>query len=449
MFWRHLCLARAWSAAGLLTGSMLASAALAEPDEPAPSAGAVTETVKVLDARKAGDLSVEVRGNGPDRVRFTLHNTSSKRLNVVIPPGLVASSATGQPGGARGGGFQSMGLGVPTEHIGSFGQFRATNPEPAFQSVPASSAEPLDGTVTVPAGKTVELTVPSVCLNYGWPTPNLRNKFELMEVESYTEDPRARKALRTLATLGTSHGVAQAAMWHICNDLSYGEMVEKASKTVNPHEVALAARFVEALDASGDSEMVDLAYLRESRLFVQVRGDGSLAQEAKRLGESLDGLRILGLPVRFVEGAEPPEAASPAMVMRVTLSASKAGETRGQIAVSRSVVGEGWVPFGRTTFAEPSAVSVLDGESLARALDHAMASAFVKVKVARRGDTNTTLRVENHLPFTLANVVLKSGNSSGAAPVAFEGLGIGPARAGMTAIQAANGVVDRVELNGL
>ncbi|MHC5538784.1 hypothetical protein ACYOEI_11230, partial [Singulisphaera rosea] len=81
--------------------------------------------------------------------------------------------------------------------------------------------------------------------------------------------------------------------------------------------------------------------------------------------------------------------------------------------------------------------------------DHAIASAFVKVKVARRGETNTTLRVENHLPFTLANVVLKSGNSAGAAPVAFEGLGIGPARSGMTAIQAANGVVDRVELNGL
>src|SRR5947209_2080925 len=112
MLWRHLCLARAWSAAGLLTCSMVAAPAAAEPAEPIPSADAVTETVGVLEARRAGDLAVEVRGQGQDRVRIALRNTSSKRLNVVLPPGLVASNAAGQGrGGAGGGGFQSMGLG--------------------------------------------------------------------------------------------------------------------------------------------------------------------------------------------------------------------------------------------------------------------------------------------------------------------------------------------------
>src|SRR4051794_2714104 len=135
MLWRHLCLARAWSAAGLLTCSMLAAPAMlrAEPQEPAPTAAPATETVRVLDARHAGDVALEVRGQGQDKVRISLRNTSAKRLNVVLPPGLVASSATGQ----RGAGFQSMGLGTPNNRPGSFGQFRGLNGgESGFQSIP-------------------------------------------------------------------------------------------------------------------------------------------------------------------------------------------------------------------------------------------------------------------------------------------------------------------------
>ena len=106
MLWRHLCLVRAWSAAGLLTCSIFGASALAEPDDPAPAAEPVTQTVKVLAAKQAGDLAVELRGQGQDRVRMVLQNTSAKRLNVVLPAGLVAASAVG-PGrvpehGARG-----------------------------------------------------------------------------------------------------------------------------------------------------------------------------------------------------------------------------------------------------------------------------------------------------------------------------------------------------------
>src|SRR5205814_1701553 len=100
-------------------------------------------------------------------------------------------------------------------------------------------------------------------------------------------------------------------------------------------------------------------------------------------------------------------------------------------------------------FSEGSTVTVLDGPGLARALDHALASAFVTVKVVQRGASSTSLRVENRLPFTLANVRIKASGSSGAPAVAFPGLGIGPARSAKTSIQASGGTIDRVELNGL
>src|SRR5271168_961881 len=108
MLWRHLCLVRAGLAAGLLSGFVSVGARHAAAQETAgriePSSAPVavaTETVDLLAASKAGDLDVAARGQGPDRVRLSIRNRSTRRLNVVVPPGMVAASTVGQ--GGRGG----------------------------------------------------------------------------------------------------------------------------------------------------------------------------------------------------------------------------------------------------------------------------------------------------------------------------------------------------------
>jgi hypothetical protein len=452
MLWRHLCLVRAITAAGLLTFSTLGAAAAGEPEEPIPGADAQAETVKVLEAEKAGTLAVEVRGQGQDRVRVTLKNNSAKRLNVVLPPGLVASSATGQgaAGGAGGGGgFQSMGLGAVTNRSGGFGQFASNNSQTGFRSIAPSdpSAKPA---VTVPAGQKVDLDIPAVCLNFGLPTPTTRDKFRLMDVEDYSRNPRVQKALRALATFGTSHGTAQAAMWSVCNDLPFEVMLAQGGKTVNRFEVALAARFLEALDRSADS--VDLAYLTEARLFVTVEGEGLLAKDAKRLAAAIDGLRIFGLPVRMTHTGEVPQTQAPALHLGVTLTANPAGETRGKVVVqTTNGVGEAndWSVLGQVSFKEAQAISEFDGRSMASLLDHLVGSAFVTAKVAKKSANSTTLKIENRLPFTVSSVSIKAGNSTGSPLVTLSGLGVGPGRSGLAVIPAASGSVDQVELNGL
>ncbi|MBV8231812.1 MAG: hypothetical protein JO329_17655 [Planctomycetaceae bacterium] len=447
MLWRPLCLARAWSAAGLLTCSMLVTSAPAEPSEPAPPADAVTEIVQVLKAGAAGDLNLDVRGQGRDRVRVAIRNTSVKRLNVVLPPGLVAASAIGQ---ARpGGGFQSMGLGSISNPPGAFGEFQDRPRGTGFQSVAPDDVGV--NTVIVPAGQTVEMSVPAVCLNFGLPTPTSRDRFELVDVDDYTRDPRARKALRTLATTGTSHGVAQAAAWRVFNHVPFELMLARASNVVNVHEVALASRLVLALDTSPEGDRIDPADLTESRVFVRIQGDCPLADEAKRLAGELGGLHLLGLPVRVVGDDETPNALAPALYLKVILTGSQKGETRGRllVLVSFASPAEDWSPLGKTTFIEGSSVSVLDGPGLARALDRALAFAFVGVTTARHGPRSTTLRVENRLPFSLARVMIKPSGSSGSVAVPFKGVGIGPARAGRVSIEAPGGTVDRVTLTGL
>ena len=442
MLWRHRCLVRALSAAGLLIGSTWGVAAFAEPEEPAPGPEVTSSTVDILEAQREGQVAVRVRGQGSDQIRVAIHNTSPGRLNIVIPPGLVGTIAAGQRRG------QSIGISPPTNRVGAFGQFRASAGEAGFRSL-AVAGDLAPGAVAVPAGKTIDLTLPGVCLNFGLRTPTAADEFELMDVEQYTNDPRIRKALRSLSTLGTTQPVAQAAMWRVCNGVPFEVMAAKHSKAMNVHEIALASRFVEALDASGSSDLVDPAYLTEARLFVQIQGEGPLAAEAKRLGDGLDGLRLMGLPVRVVDGDEVPKASSPAMLLRVTLTGTTAGETRGRVVAMHSATAGKWQALGKTAFVEGSSAAVIDAPALAKALDHAVASQFVSARPIRRTKGSTVLKVENRLPFTLANVMVKAGESSGAPTVTIEGLGVGPARSATAPIQAATGVIERVELNGL
>ena len=141
MLWRHLCLVRAGLAAGLVSGLIFARARRPRPPRPSrrprstaePSSrplSVATETVSLLEASKAGDLDVAARGQGQERVQMTLRNRSTRRLNVIVPPGLVAASTVGQPGGGGGGGggLQSMGLGSAANREGAFGEFQGNQP---------------------------------------------------------------------------------------------------------------------------------------------------------------------------------------------------------------------------------------------------------------------------------------------------------------------------------
>ena len=198
-----------------------------------------------------------------------------------------------------------------------------------------------------------------------------------------------------------------------------------------------------------DSELVDPAYLNEGRLYVRIVGDGLAAGQVERLATEVNGLRLLGLPVRVLTADNGADVAGPAMLVNVALSAGKTSETKAKLELNKSSLSGRWMAFGKTAFVENVPTTELDGKGLVRAIDRAISSTFVTVKTAGRSASATSLKLENKLPFTLANIEIKTGNSSGSPIVPFSGLGIGPARTGIIAIQAPGGKVEHVELNGL
>jgi hypothetical protein len=418
-----------------------------EPSDPIPGRDAQGETVKILDGQKSGDLTIDARGRGQAQVHLSIKNNAKRRLNVILPPGLVAASSVGQGPGGGGGGLQNMGLGAIGNQAGAFGQFKNGGNAVGFRSVaPSGQVEALP----VAAGEVVEVDLPAVCLNFGLASPGNRDKLTLMDVDDYTRDVRIRTALRTLASLGTSQGTAQAVMWNVCNNVSFSAMVEKGEKVTNRHEIALASRFVEALNSAGTGSPIDASFLGEARLFVTVIGDGKVEKDARRLATDLEGLRIMGLTARVTASADLPKAAAPALHLVISLGESKAGETAAKVSVRGMLSNDGqWTNLGVTSIKDSSSVNVITGADLALALDRAIAKTFVSVKPAKKTIGSTSFKVENRLPFTISSVTLKTGNSPGAPSLTVSGVGIGPARTGIANVPAATASVERVELNGL
>lgn len=433
-------LARAALAAGALLASIATAVHAGEPAEPLPGESSRTESVSVLNAARDGLLDLTARGAGETHVKLTMKNTSGRRLNVVIPAGLVAAASVGQ-------GFQSMGLGTPTQHTGSFGAFQGSAPS-GFQAVPVAASREPSG-VAVPAGETIELSLPSVCLNYGVPTPTPRDRFRLVEVEEYTQDVRARKALHSLATLGTSQKVAQAVAWNVFNGMSFAQIHGARPAGFNAHELALAGRFIDALDSSSGSSLVEPDSFRQNRVFVQITGAGAMEKDAVRLAKELDGQTLLGLPIRVVSEQPGTDVGPSALFLNVTLTNAANGQVRGRVQARGHSIQPGWFPLGNAAIADDTPAAQLDAASLAAIIDRAVSTSFVNVRATKRSAGSTSLRLENRLPFTIANVVLRTGRGEDAGRIAAEGLGIGPARTGITNVPAASAVVERIELNGL
>jgi len=70
--------------------------------------------VNLLEGLRAGDLFVEAEGTGDGRMTLSVTNRTRKPLQVVLPPGLIATGMSGQFGGmgGMGGGMGGMGGGM-------------------------------------------------------------------------------------------------------------------------------------------------------------------------------------------------------------------------------------------------------------------------------------------------------------------------------------------------
>jgi hypothetical protein len=110
------------------------------------------------------------------------------------------------------------------------------------------------GAFSIPPEKTRVLRVATVCLEYGKPEPSPRYPYKLVEVQSFSSDPKVAIMLEALGRGEVSQKVAQAAAWHLSSGLAWerlaAEKIDHAGgvpdePTFTPAELIAAHRLVE------------------------------------------------------------------------------------------------------------------------------------------------------------------------------------------------------------
>ncbi len=219
-----------WRSLALAAALLMLTAVMAAADGPARP-GKLGEynpndaTAEMFAAIEKGDIAVQLIFKDTTQCRVRIENKTDKPLNVKLPDAFAGTPVLAQRGGGGGGGGgnrnsggsnnksgqQSMGGGMGGGGMmgGGMGMFN------------------------VPPEKVGQFDVTTVCLEHGKREPRASIPYEIKPIESVTTKPGVRELCQMLSTGQIDQRAAQAAAWHLNNDMSWQELAAKRMKHAN------------------------------------------------------------------------------------------------------------------------------------------------------------------------------------------------------------------------
>lgn len=220
MRWFPRCLAMPLAAISL--GLAMSPAALAAEKNPIVKPRpfvAGDETVELFEGLKTGQLEAQLIPKDSTQARVLVTNKTKKPLNVKLPEAFGGVPVLAQLGG--GGGLQGYGPGGGTigQGIGGGGLGGAGGG--------LGGAGGGMGVFNIPAEKVGEFKGECVCLEHGKAEPRPNMKYQLKRIEEVSSNPAVHELCKMLGTGQMSQVAAQAAAWHLNNNMTWQQLAEK------------------------------------------------------------------------------------------------------------------------------------------------------------------------------------------------------------------------------
>jgi len=219
------------------------------------------ETVEMFKAMEGGDVEVKIIPKDATEATVMFTNKSKKPLAVSLPEAFVAVPVAPQFGGGGfgcggggfgGGGGGGQGFGGGFGGMGGMGGFGGGGMG-GFGG----------GFMNVEPDSTRKVKVKGVCLEHGKEDPAPRIKYAIKPIESFTDKGEVHEVCKMLARGEISQNIAQAAAWHLMDDLSWNELAAKnrfeskltnrTEKWFSPQELVIAGRAVHAAKERAES----------------------------------------------------------------------------------------------------------------------------------------------------------------------------------------------------
>jgi hypothetical protein len=198
------------------------------------------ETVELFAGMADGKLEAKVVAKDATECRLMVTNKSNQPLNISLPEALAAAPVLAQfnfPGNRNQGQMPFN----QNQNQMPFGQNQGNNPGQAGQlpqilglAMPPSSRQnaPIGAMFNVAPEKVLSVKLSAVCLEHGKPEPKPQVAYEIKPLEEVTKNPGVRELCGMLARGEVSREAAQAAAWHLNNDMSWDALKKERIKIV-------------------------------------------------------------------------------------------------------------------------------------------------------------------------------------------------------------------------
>lgn len=193
------------------------------------------ESVEMFSGMSSGDVEVIIKAKDAADSTLIVKNTTDKPLAIEMPATFSAvpvlrqfggggfGGGGGGLGGGRGGGGGGIGGGQQQGIGGGIGGGRGGG---GFGGGGGGRGGGGGGGVfNIPAGKSGKLKIKTVCLEHGKPEPRASMEYKVQPLATLESDPRVEETLRMLANDEIAQPVAQAAAWHVTDNLSWQQML--------------------------------------------------------------------------------------------------------------------------------------------------------------------------------------------------------------------------------
>ena len=220
------CFAVAGVTAGDAVPATLTTATADDSDSP--------QSVDWFAAEASGDMNVQIILRDSTRGNVIVRNETDEELLVRLPATFAAVPVLGQGfgGGGLGGGGGGGGLGGGGGGgLGGGGGAQAggggMGGGGGLGGGGGGGMGGGGGVFRIAPEKERKLPVQIVCLEHGKADPNPRLEYKMVPLEQFTDDAAVATVCAALGRGQVTQKTAQAATWHLTDDLSFDELAHK------------------------------------------------------------------------------------------------------------------------------------------------------------------------------------------------------------------------------
>lgn len=195
--------------------------------------------VGLFEAKDAEQVGVKLVMHNAKQGNLLLENNTDEPLNIKLPDAMVGIGVHAQFGGGMmgggmggmgGGGMGGMGGGQAVGGGGGMGGMGGGGMGGGGMGGMGGGGGFFGGkVVTVPANRTVSIKFSSVCLEHGKPEPSPRSRYTVIPVEQISDSPELKELLTMVSNNQVDKQAAQAAAWHITNNMSWDRLAAEAN----------------------------------------------------------------------------------------------------------------------------------------------------------------------------------------------------------------------------